>query len=496
MKATFIFPNQLFPNHPSLSRSRKVFIIQDPLFFGDYKYKYRFHKNKILLHLLSIDAYHNELLSKGYDSNVITHENLYSNDYLINIIKSNNISHIHFCDPVDYLLHRRIDKACMVTDIQMRKYETPGFLLSDTDAKSEFSNKKPHLMASFYKRQRKRYNILIDEEGFPEGGKWSFDIENRKRMPKKIVLPKIQTLDYKKYKIQKKKEFVRLLYSDNPGSMRLFNYPISRSQATSAFHYFLETRFSNFGNYEDAIVKEESFLFHGIVTPYLNIGLLTPQEIINDTIDFAKENSIPLNSVEGFIRQIIGWREFMRGIYIVDGTKQRNSNFWRFNRQLPNSFYNGTTGIDPLDYTIKKVLENAYAHHIERLMVLGNLMLLLEIEPNSVYKWFMELFIDSYDWVMVPNVYGMSQFSDGGLLATKPYISGSNYILKMSNYKKGPWCQIWDSLFWRFIKLNRDYFIKNPRMSMMVSVYDRKNNDQKLMLNQTADDFIRNLFHE
>jgi len=284
------------------------------------------------------------------------------------------------------------------------------------------------------------------------------------------------------------------LYNDNLGIMDNFNYPVTRSQALNSFHSFLEERLINFGAYEDAIVKNESTLFHSIITPYLNIGLITPNEIIQQVLDFSSNNSIPLNSLEGFIRQIIGWREFMRGIYVADGVKQRNSNFWNYNRAMPKSFYDGTTGIEPLDDTIKKCLNSGYAHHIERLMILGNMMLLIGIKPNAVYKWFMEMFVDSYDWVMVPNVYGMSQFADGGLLATKPYISGSNYILKMSDYKKGDWCPIWDSLYWGFVDRNREFFRKNPRMSMMVSMFDKKDDASKKRLFETSQNFIESLF--
>jgi deoxyribodipyrimidine photolyase-related protein len=171
----------------------------------------------------------------------------------------------------------------------------------------------------------------------------------------------------------------------------------------------------------------------------------------------------------------------------------RNANFWGFERKIPASFYNGTTGIDPVDDTIKKVLKEGYCHHIERLMVLGNFMLLCEFHPTEVYRWFMELFVDAYDWVMVPNVYGMSQFADGGFFATKPYISGSNYILKMSNYKKGPWQSAWDGLFWRFMHVNRSFFLKNPRLGMLVRTYDKMTEEKRQTLQKNAEDFLRGL---
>ena len=230
------------------------------------------------------------------------------------------------------------------------------------------------------------------------------------------------------------------------------------------------------------------------MTPYLNIGLITPKDVLAQTLDFSIENNVPLNSLEGFIRQIIGWREFVRGIYCMDGNKQRTKNFWKFNKKLSKSFYEGKTTIDPVDDTIKKVLNHAYSHHIERLMVLGNIMLLLEISPNEVYKWFMEMYIDAYDWVMVPNIYGMSQFADGGLMCTKPYISGSNYIIKMSNYKKNNWSKVWDALFWSFINSHRKFFIKNHRMNMMVKMYDKKDKIQKINYNKIKQQFTNHIY--
>jgi deoxyribodipyrimidine photolyase-related protein len=197
--------------------------------------------------------------------------------------------------------------------------------------------------------------------------------------------------------------------------------------------------------------------------------------------------------LEGFIRQIIGWREFIRGMYDFRGTAERTKNFWQFDRKIPASFYDGTTGIVPLDITIKKVLQTGYCHHIERLMVLGNFMLLCEFDPDEVYRWFMELFIDAYDWVMVPNVYGMSQFADGGMMATKPYISGSNYLMKMSNYPKGPWQNIWDALFWRFMHVHRDFFTQNPRLGMLVRSFDKMTEEKQKHLLQTASDFLDGL---
>jgi deoxyribodipyrimidine photolyase-related protein len=238
-------------------------------------------------------------------------------------------------------------------------------------------------------------------------------------------------------------------------------------------------RLSLFGDYEDALTPDSDFVFHSALTPYLNTGLLTPKGVIQAALTSYKNKQAPLNSVEGFVRQVMGWREFIRGIYHNFDNKQQTSNFWNSNRKLGSLWYKGNSGIPVLDHAIEKVNRTAYTHHIERLMVIGNLMLLCEIHPTEVHRWFMEMYIDSADWVMGPNVYGMALFSDGGIFATKPYICGSNYFLKMSSYQKGDWCDKVDGLYWSFIERNRSFFEKNPRLMMMTKTLDRMDKTRK-----------------
>jgi deoxyribodipyrimidine photolyase-related protein len=287
-----------------------------------------------------------------------------------------------------------------------------------------------------------------------------------------MKLPKVFVLEENEF-VAEAKKYVNKFFMNNPGSLDHFSYPINSTDAQKVLDDFLIYRMSNFGAYEDAILKNESILFHSILTPALNIGLLTPTQILQRTLELHEQHNFPLNSLEGFIRQIIGWREFMRLMYDQKGVFLRTNNHFKYSRKIPASFYTGTTGIIPIDQTIKKVLATGYCHHIERLMVLSNFMLLCEFDPEEVYRWFMELFIDAYDWVMVPNVYGMGQYADGGLMTTKPYVSGSSYILKMSDYAKGDWCELWDALYWRFIYIHRESFAKNIRMSMMVSLVNK-----------------------
>ena len=487
MQISLILPHQLFYPNPILSKSRIVIISKDPLFFNDDKYPMLFHKQKIMLHNLSVESFANDLKSYGYNAKILETNIIKPEGFYETYFKSSKISEVHYLDPHDFIIEKRLKAAFQKLKIKSHVYDTPGFINTKDEINEYFLNKKKFFLSSFYKKERKKLNILVDYEGKPFGGKWSYDEENRKKLPKNIAIPSTIKNTYKNYDLKNSIEYTNANYNLNYGSAESFNYPVTRIQAQNALNFFLEKRFSDFGAYEDAISKEHRFIFHSVLSPAMNIGLLTPNEVVTTSLEFADEHSIPINSLEGFIRQIIGWREFIRGIYQVKGVQQRTANYWNFTKKIPEEFYSGNTGIDPVDDTIKNIMKYAYSHHIERLMILGNIMCLLRYDPDEVYRWFMELFIDSYDWVMVPNVYGMSQFADGGLMSTKPYISGSNYIMKMSNYKKGEWSLKWDALYWNFIRDHKSFFQKNPRMSMMTSLYDKKSDEQKLQYNKIVD---------
>jgi deoxyribodipyrimidine photolyase-related protein len=405
-------------------------------------------------------------------------------------LKKLKISILHIAELDDVYLEKNLNSLAKLLKFRLEIKPSPGFLTDLGDFKSLFKGKKNLRFETFYIHQRRKLALLLNEEGKPLGGKWSLDQENRKKLPRSIHIPK----PFKARQGKEVKEaiaYVKQKYAKNPGSAELFNYPTTHSEAKKALQYFLKNRFALFGDYEDAIAQKEPILFHSCLSPLLNVGLLTPDLVIKEAIKYFENHKIPLNSAEGFIRQIIGWREFIRGAYSFIGEKERAANFFKHQRKIPQSFYEATTGILPVDETIKKLQNHAYVHHIERLMILGNFFLLCEIDPNEVYRWFMEFFIDSYDWVMVPNVYGMSQYADGGLMTTKPYFSSSNYLLKMSDYKKGEWCEIWDALFWRFMIKNRSFFAKQPRLSMLCQIAEKKKKD-KNMLNR-ANGFLRNL---
>ena len=480
-----VFPHQLFKDIEPLKSAAKVFIIEEYLFFRQYT----FHKQKIALHRASMKYY-----SQWLGANKINVEYIESTSPLSDIrqflaeASQNGIGRISCYDPCDNWLSKRLHKS----KVPVNYLNSPSFL---NDAETPLPMRKDGsiVQTDFYIAQRKARNILIDN-GKPVGGQWTFDTDNRKRYPKGQNPPSLWFPHENEF-IREAQNYTEHHFPNNPGSMSdAVIYPVNHADAEKWLQDFLSHRFHDFGPYEDALVQKQHWLNHSALTPMLNTGLLTPQQIIDAAIEFSYNYPIPLASMEGFIRQIIGWREFIRLFYLNHGTKQRNRNFWGFTRKIPASFYTGNTGIAPLDDCIQKLLKTGYNHHIERLMVIGNFMLLCEFDPDEVYRWFMEIYIDAYDWVMVPNVYGMSQFADGGSMCSKPYISGSNYLLKMSDYNAdGRWEKIWDGLFWSFMHKQRDFFGQNPRIGMLLKTLDNMDAEKRNQHFAAAENFLKRL---
>ena len=497
---TLIFPHQLFDLHPSIQPERPIILVEEELFFNQLA----FHKQKLILHRASMKAFAKELAHKGFQVNYV--ESHHENNRIEQLIKnlgSKGISNIYCVYPNDYLLKRRLTRAVAKEGLQLFISEGPDFLTPLSEGASFFKDKKHYHQTDFYIHQRKKMAILLDENNKPLGGKWSMDADNRKKIPKGYRTPQIEFPQCDEF-LEEAISYVNRHFGNNPGQLKpdegSYPWAWTRKGAKFLLDHFMDTRLETFGEYEDAMPAAENFLQHSVLSPMLNIGLITPQDILIAFQNKIAHNSIPLNSSEGFIRQIIGWREFIRLVYLQQGVAQRTGNYWKFSRKIPRSFYTGKTGIVPIDNCIRKVSNNGYLHHIERLMVMGNFMLLCEFDPDDVYRWFMELFIDAYDWVMVPNVYGMTQFADGGLMMTKPYISGSNYLFKMSDFKKEPssgaspaWHEIWDGLFWRFMDKHRTFFLKNPRLGMLIKTFDKMDVQKQQKLKQDAQYFLDKL---
>jgi len=483
-----LFPHQLFKKLPVKDTSIPIYLVEEFLFFKQYP----FHKQKIVFHRASMKAYESHLNEKGYTVHYIEALDPLSDvRKLIENLKENGLQQLHIIDPTDNWLETRIKNSAGPLEIHW--YESSLFINTKGELSGFFKpDKKKFFQTSFYKQQRKSREILM-EGSEPAGGRWTFDTDNRKKYPKNKVPPNIHFHKRTSYHTEAV-NYVLNNFSGHYGQLNDFVvFPVDFEGAAQWLEQFFEQRFHEFGAYEDAIVKEAHFLNHSLLSPLINVGLLDPLYVIQKATAYAESHDIPINSTEGFVRQILGWREFIRGVYEVKGTEERLKNFWDFSRPIPSCFYDGTTGIAPVDDTIKKVLKTGYAHHIERLMILGNFMVLCEFDPDAVHQWFMELFIDAYDWVMVPNVYGMSLFADGGLMSTKPYISSSNYIMKMSNYSKGNWQETWDGLFWAFMDKHRDFFLSNPRLGMLIRTFDKMSDDTKEQHLKNADNFLAQL---
>jgi deoxyribodipyrimidine photolyase-related protein len=385
-------------------------------------------------------------------------------------------------------LEKRIKEATEKYEFYLERYESPLFILPANEAIERYQKSKKH-MARFYKQLRQDKKILLDTNGEPEGGKWSFDDENQKKLPKGEEVP-ADPVFYNNDDTENAKKWLQNIKAETYGDTNVW-LPYSHEEAEKWLVIFLKERFHKFGKYEDSLSTKHIRLFHSTISPLLNIGLLTPERVLKSVLEYGKKYSIELNNLEGLVRQIIGWREFIRAAYECDGSKMRTANFWKHTNTLPDSFWNAKTGIQPIDLVISTTLKYGYNHHIERLMVLGNFMLLIKTHPDDVYRWFMSMYVDAYDWVMVPNVYSMSQFADGGIFATKPYISGSNYLKKMSDYPSGNWEELWTALYWNFIGEHQDFFLANYRLSMMPRLLQNMSPEKKENFSKIATAYFK-----
>ncbi len=484
MTVGLVLGDMLFDRLPGLNAAEAIFMSED---LG-LATRVRHHQQKIVLFFSAMRHFRNALVAQGRE--VRYFELRDDSGSLLDRLGGLKPSKVITYEIADQFFRKDLLAWGQAHGVEIEFVPNPMFLTASADWQAYRKRAKRLLMRDFYLQQRKRLGILLEPDGSPVGGKWSFDEDNRRALPKSVLPPAV----WRPLPDAITQEVIALVkqeFAAHPGDATEFAYPVTHAEAANWLDTFLVERLSRFGEYEDALSLRSDFVFHGVLTPMLNNGLLTPAQIVKRTLEFHAETPVPINSLEGFLRQIIGWREFIRGMAdeyppIGEGTM----NGLGHTRKLGEAWWTGTTGLLPLDHAINKANRYGWCHHIERLMVLGSAMLMCEVEPAESYCWFMEMFVDSAEWVMGPNVLGMSQFADGGLFATKPYLSGSSYLRKMGDYPAGEWCDTWDGLYWRFVDRHRELFAANPRMSVMVGSLDKLDPVRKNRIFACAEAFI------
>ena len=464
-----LFPTQLFPKLPK--GNYDIYLVEDPIYFTRFK----FHKLKL--------AYQRACMKKYADKHNLRYVDCADVPEFYSTLRN-----ITIIDPVDHLL---VDKLLSL-GIDLEIMETPQFLTNSIeldDLRDKCFDGTRYDQTKFYKAQRKKLDILMDGDK-PRGGKWTYDFENRKRLPADTTLPKLPLSIINNKYTREAITYVENNWSDNYGSLDNWIYPIDRTHSLKWLNEFIKQRLGCFGPYQDYVSPRYPFMCHSVISPMLNVGLL----LDSDVLDAIKkvDADVPIASLEGFIRQVIGWRNFIRLVYVYE-RDMRDSNMLGHRRPAGEQWWVGI-GVAPIDYILDNIRKYAYAHHIERLMFLGNFMLLCQLDPNEVYRMFMEWTVDSYDWVMVPNIYGMSQFAAGPVMTGRPYFSSSNYVSKMSDFsRRSEWVLVWDALYYKFIDDNAKMLSVNYATASAVARWKKMSSGRKKELLMQADEFLKKL---
>ncbi len=402
--------------------------------------------------------------------------------------------------PDEFRLDEQLSTITQTLPIPTEIFDTEHFYTTRYELKNFFQGKKQLIMESFYRMMRKKHDIMM-VNGQPDGGKWNFDHSNRKKwngspaIPQELNFSKIvDSLLYEIYKAG--------IQTFGNIDAKSFNWPTSEEECEELLIYFCNNLLQYFGDYQDAFHTEEQFLFHSRLSFAMNSKMLSPKRVVDQVLEHFYENQSDINisQVEGFIRQIIGWREYMRGIYWMKMPEYSSLNELHNYNPLPDFFWTGETKMNCLKKSIIQSLDETYAHHIQRLMIIGNYALLTQTHPDEVDQWYLGIYIDAIEWVEITNTRGMSQFADGGIVATKPYVSSANYINKMGNYCKGchykPGDKIGDTacpfnaLYWNFLDEKKNHFQNNQRMSMMLNLLKKKNPEEMVLLKVRAKEII------
>ena len=419
------------------------------------------------------------------------------------LIKENNIQKFEYQAPDEYRLDKQLEVFSKDLNITSEVFSTEHFYTERKDLQTFFKGKKQFLMESFYRNMRKKHQILmIDAQ--PEGGKWNYDASNRKKWKGEVLIPPAKSFDINVAGIlsEIKKAGVKSIGKINAN---YFEYPISRNQSLEQLEYFCEHLLIHFGDYQDAMHTDNYYLFHSKISFAMNTKMISPKEIIEKVLETyrARQGEIDISQVEGFIRQILGWREYMRGMYWMLMPNYKKENYLENKNKLPDFFWTGSTKMNCLKNAVNNSLENGYAHHIQRLMITGNFALLTQIHPDEIDAWYLGIYVDAIEWVQLPNTRGMSQFADGGKIATKPYVSSGSYISKMSNYcdtcfyKKNKKFEDnacpFNTLYWNFLDEKQAQLSGLFRMKMMYSLLNKMSSEERAKIKEKANHIITNI---
>ncbi len=444
------------------------------------------HQAKIALFLSAMRHFAEDLKELNYPLSYIQGSPLSIVETLKEKLVKDQVKHLICVEPGEWRLKQQIIELAAALSIKLEMREDDHFYCSQQAFAEWAAGKKELRLEYFYRLMRKTHRILIDADANPVGGQWNFDQDNRKPYPKKgpgiIEAPLLFEPDQITKDVL---AFVRTTYSNHPGSLDKFQWPVTRAQALDALDYFVEYRLRYFGVYQDAMWTDTPFGWHSILSSALNLKLLNPREVIAAVLQAWQKHALDLSTVEGFIRQILGWREFVRGMYYLDMPKMAKENHYNHQRALPQWYWNGQTKMSCMQDTIGQTLQHGYAHHIQRLMVTGNFALLAEILPSEVCDWYLAIYVDAIEWVELPNTAGMALFANGGRFTSKPYIASGAYIKRMSNYCGG--CQYKPeirfgedacpitTLYWNFLIKHRRQFESSPRTKLMTANLNRIN---------------------
>lgn len=430
------------------------------------------------------------------------HQNLPDN--ISELIQTEDFDHFEYQLPDEWRLDQQLKNFCTELHeigVSSHYYDTEHFLSSRTELQEHFKGKKTYVMESFYRMMRKKHNVLMEGDE-PLTGQWNYDADNRKSLPKKHQWPAPLLLEKDVSDIVSMLQKAEVKTIGRLNDPNKFGWATTREEGLEVLDYFVQKLLVHFGDYQDAMTSEGWALYHSRLSFLMNVKLLHPMEVINAVVEHwqGNQDTITFSQVEGFVRQIIGWREYMRGIYWAKMPAFAKLNKLNHTRPLPDWYWTGKTRMHCLSHAIGQSLDHAYAHHIQRLMVTGNFALLAGIDPNEVDAWYLGIYIDAIEWVEVTNTRGMSQFADGGIVGTKPYVSSANYIDKMSHYcadchydkkkKTGEKACPFNSLYWHFYDRHRDLLEKNPRVGMVYPTWKRMKDDDRKAILQQAEDYL------